>query len=776
MNHFIVCKTTPSTNRPGKTEKMPCDLSGKVVSLHVADRMSHSEAVDRAALLGAEYRPATILNGDGRFCIDLDACLLPDNTWSRLASELCTRFAGCMTEVSNSGTGLHIFGVVTGDMPDHGCKNIPLNIECYTDDRFICLGSSASGDMMHPADGAFNQTVSQYFPAEVATNPTTWSTVPHPDSCPIPDDARLIEKAIASEGVMSIFGGKASFKDLWERNVEALTESWPSDDGSYDASSADASLAQRLAFWCGGQHDRVERLMRMSAMVRAKWDKHKSYMRRTICGAVARQTSFYSVGKPIEMTPIESVVSAADPIIRAGFQFLPITQVVDHFRGCVYVADAHRIFTPNGTMLKAEQFNSMFGGYTFSLDDTGEKTTKKAFEAFTENQGVMFPKVDGSVFDPRHPSGAIIDDEGRRMVNTYVPVNVRKVPGDVSRFMTHMAKILPNERDRQIALSYAAAIVQYPGHKFQWAPLFQGCEGNGKTLITRCVAYAVGQRYTHLPPASEISEKFNSWLFGSIFVGVEDIHVPDSKAEVLEILKPMITGDRLAKRAMQQDQVMMANCANFIFNSNHRNAIKKTLNDRRFCVFFTAQQQVEDIARDGMNGNYFPDLYDWLRADGYAHVAHFLGTYTIPVEFNPTLGCQRAPFTSTTTEAVEASLGAVEQEVMEAIEEGRQGFAGGWVSSMALDAMIERLRMGRAIAPRKRRDLMRSLGYDWHPALKDGRVNNHILMDNGKPRLYIRAGHIHANLVGGAEVVRHYEAAQGDPVAIAALSQALTSA
>ena len=769
MNHFIVCKTVPSTSRPGRTEKMPCDSSGNVVSLHVATRMTLDESVVLAAQHGTDYRPAVILNGDGRFCIDLDDCL-NGVTWSPLATELCSRFAGAYVEVSNSGKGLHIFGYVSGDMPEHGCKNIPLHIELYDDNRFICLGSNSSGDMMQPCDAALNATVAQYFPASAPVIAAEWSTVPHPDSCPIPDDARLIEKAIASEGVMSIFGGKASFKDLWERNVEALTESWPVEDGGYDGSSADASLAQRLAFWTGGQCDRIDRLMRMSAMVRPKWDKHKSYMHRTICGAVARQTSWYSVGKPIEMTPVASVV---DPVIRAGFQFLPITQVVDHFRGCVYVADAHRIFTPNGTMLKAEQFNSMFGGYTFSLDDTGEKTTKKAFEAFTENQGVMFPKVDGSVFDPRHLPGAIIDDEGRRMVNTYVPVNVRKVPGDVTRFMVHLAKILPNERDRQIALSYAAAIVQYPGHKFQWAPLFQGCEGNGKTLITRCVAYAVGQRYTHLPPASEISEKFNSWLFGSIFVGVEDIHVPDSKAEVLEILKPMITGDRLAKRAMQQDQVMMANCANFIFNSNHRNAIKKTLNDRRFCVFFTAQQQVEDIARDGMNGNYFPDLYDWLRGDGYAHVAHFLSTYAIPVEFNPTLGCQRAPYTSTTGEAVEASLGAVEQEVMECIEEGRQGFAGGWVSSMALDALIERLRMGRAIAPRKRRDLMKSIGYDWHPALKDGRVNNHILMDNGKPRLYIRQGHIHANLVGGAEVVRHYEAAQGDPVAIAALSQAV---
>lgn len=768
---FMLYKLVPSTSRPGKTEKYPCSLAGDVVSAHqsqywVTADIACAEATRRGAGWGVSF---VLTENDPYFFIDIDHAY-KDGEWSPLAKDLCQRFGGAYCEVSQSGTGLHLIGVID-DSPDHACKNDDLGLECYTEARFIALtGSGATGDVSTRHDSAFNQVVSQYFPPSVVTMSAEWTTEPHPDSCPIADDTRLIEKALKSESVAGIFGDKATFKDLWTCDVEALAAAYPDEGRPYDCNRVDAALAQHLAFWCGSQCDRIERLMRASGLVRPKWDKHKSYMKRTICGAVGRQTSWYSVGKPIEMIPVASVV---DPIIRAGFQFLPITQVVDHFRGCVYVADAHRVFTPNGTMLKAEQFNSMFGGYTFSLDDTGEKTTKKAFEAFTENQGVMFPKVDGSVFDPRHPPGAIIDDEGRRMVNTYVPVNVRKVPGDVSRFMMHIAKILPNERDRQIALSYAAAIVQYPGHKFQWAPLFQGCEGNGKTLLTRCVAYAVGQRYTHLPPASEISEKFNSWLFGSIFIGVEDIHVPDSKAEVLEILKPMITGDRLAKRAMQQDQVMMANCANFIFNSNHRNAIKKTLNDRRFCVFFTAQQQVEDIARDGMNGNYFPDLYDWLRGDGYAHVAHFLSTYAIPVEFNPTLGCQRAPYTSTTTEAVEASLGAVEQEVMECIDEGRQGFAGGWVSSMALDALIERLRMGRAIAPRKRRDLMKSIGYDWHPALKDGRVNNHILMDNGKPRLYIRLGHIHANLVGGAEVVRHYEAAQGDPVAIAALSQAV---
>lgn len=87
-------------------------------------------------------------------------------------------------------------------------------------------------------------------------------------------------------------------------------------------------------------------------------------------------------------------------------------------------------------------------------------------------------------------------------------------------------------------------------------------------------------------------------------------------------------------------------------------------------------------------------------------------------------------------------MGSVEQEVLEAIEEGRQGFCGGWVSSKALDNLLKAIRADRTVPVGKRRDMMRSLGYDWHPALKDGRVNNVIMIDGGKPRLYIKVGHL----------------------------------
>jgi hypothetical protein len=415
-------------------------------------------------------------------------------------------------------------------------------------------------------------------------------------------------------------------------------------------------------------------------------------------------------------------------------------------------------------MLKPDQFNATYGGYTFQLDEMGDKTTRKAWEAFTESQVVRYPKAESTCFRPALDSGEIIHIDGRPVVNTYVPIETPRTEGDVTPFLDHLKIILPDERDQSIILSYMAACVQYKGTKFQWAPLIQGAEGNGKTLLTRCVAYSIGQRYTHMPPASEISEKFNEWLFYKLFIGIEDIYVPEHKREIIEILKPMITNDRLAMRAMQQSQVMGDNCANFILNSNHKDAIRKTTNDRRFAVFYCAQQTSEDMIRDGISGNYFPTIYSWLRDGGYAIVSNYLHTYSIPDELNPAKDCHRAPETSTTNEAVLSSLGSVEQEILEAIEENRIGFSNGWISSMHLNTLLKHIRAERIVPPAKRRAMLQSLGYDWHPALPNGRVHNYLPIDGGKPRLFIRKGHLACGIDKASKVVEAYINAQKDSV------------
>lgn len=761
VNQFVLWKAVPSVKRAGKIDKFPMSADGKIIDAHDSQHwLSGADAVRLAGETGCGYG-FVFTSNDPFFCIDIDGAY--DGQWSALSSQLCGMFPSAAVEVSHSGRGLHVIGRYDGEEPDHACKNIPLGVELYTSGRFIALtGNGARGDAGAVQD--LSPLITQYFPASSDTDrpSMSWTTTNVEGSHPLEDDTKLIEKALKST---SMFGQSASFADLWNCNVDALAERWPDDDGKrpYDASSVDAALAQHLCWWTGNNCERVERLMRLSSLVRDKWDYHRSYMERTICGAASRTLTFYDKGKPIEV-----VEDVANPVVtlKDGMQLLAASQQVDLFDGCVYVCSTHQIFTPRGSMLKPDRFNAMYGGYQFAQDHENEKSTRKAWEAFTESMVANFPKVDGTCFKPQLPSGQITKKEGQSLVNIYKAIETPTSDGDVTPFLTHLNKLIPNQRDQTILLSYMAACIQHKGYKIQWAPFIQGTEGNGKTLFTRCMVEAIGERYSHMPPAEQLGEKFNSWMFGKLFIGVEDIYVPNEKREVLEIMKPMITSKRLAKRAMGVDQEMDDVCANFIFNSNYKDAMKVTVDTRRYCTIYTAQQSGADNVRDGLTGDYFERLYKWLDDGGYAAVAGYLTRYSIPAEFDVTGSCQRAPKTSSTDEAVNLSMGTVEQEIMDAIEEGLPGFRGGWVSSIALDGLIEKMRKSSQIPKNKRLEMMRSLGYDYHPNLKGGRVNSPTMVDNGrKPRLYIRVGHINCNIVQPVEVARQYESDNGNVLA-----------
>jgi hypothetical protein len=161
-----------------------------------------------------------------------------------------------------------------------------------------------------------------------------------------------------------------------------------------------------------------------------------------------------------------------------------------------------------------------------------------------------------------------------------------------------------------------------------------------------------------------------------------------------------------------------------------------------------------------MGGNYFPGLYSWLRSGGYAAVNGYLRGYRIPAALDPGEACQRAPRTSSTDEAVSLSYGSIEQEILEAIDEGLPGFAGGWVSSVKLTELLQRLNMERRIPPRKRKMMLSKLGFEYHPNLPDGRSTKICPPENAKPRLFLKKGHPSESFKTPAEILNAYMTAQ----------------
>jgi len=731
----------PKLKPNGKTDKIP------VGGISPEQWISYDEAHARAQALG--YGVGFVFTeNDPYFFIDIDHALI-NGEWSPLALSILSAFPGCEVEVSYSGEGLHIFG--RGSFPGHKNRATAYGLELYTAKRFVALtGTSTQGDPDTDGQTGLNWLVESFFTPQDPAGSADWTDEPVPEWAGPEDDDELIKRALRSKSAAATFGGKASFKDLFEGNVERLAECYPSADDPFDHSSADAALCSHLAFYTGKNCERIERIFTRSALgQRDKWAGREDYRQRTILGAVSVCGAVYN--RP----PAPDPIGAPDtPAVRASTQFLDLHGQIEYFKGCAYVIQKHRVFTPNNGLLKPDQFKATYGGYQFALQFEG-KPTKSAFEAFTESQLYAFPKVYGTCFRPELEPGGIIWDEGLQYVNTYAPVNVDRVAGDPSRFLDLLARIIPDERDRVILLSYMAACVQHVGFKFQWAPLIQGTEGNGKTFLATAVSRAVGEKYSHFPNAADLAgngSKFTGWLHEKLFIGIEEIFT-DGKTELQEALKPLITNRKIEIQYKGMDQFTGDNRANFILFSNHKDAVKKTKTDRRYCIFYSAQQSKEDLINSGMSGRFFPEIYDWARDGGYAIITDYLFNYAIPEEFNPAGSCHRAPSTTSTSEALSLSLGVVEQEIAEAISEDRPGFRGGWVSSVALDNFLAEKR--HRVALNKRRELLGSLGY----VVKE-RMNTPSSIDGGKrPTLYAATMEL-INLPAGVPTAEAYENAQ----------------
>lgn len=731
--------------------KVPCDANGQNCDPHDPKNWLTAEQAEAHAMLGHGVG-FVFTDNDPFFCVDIDHAVV-NGAWSPLVGQLYTAFPNSYFEVSTSGEGVHIFGSYT-TIPDHACKNTSLGIELYHTKRFILLtGNCAVGDAGTDFTAELPSVISAFYPPRLDQKEQEWTTEPVAEWRGPESDSDLLEIAFRSGGAKAAFGGGVTFQNLWEADVSALSGKWPSEGRPYDASSADASLASMLAFWTGKNCARMERMMISSALNRQKWVDHKSYLQMTILNACKLNKDVYQQRESVRADG--PYVGNAEIVECEGFQYLSGAQQKDYFKGCVYVTDQHSILTRDGVLLEAGQFNAVYGGYEFQMESEG-KSSKKAFEVFTESRLIRFPKVAKTTFRPDLPFQAITEVDGFSAVNVYKPAKVKCIKGDVTPFTNHMKKLVPDDRDREILMSYMAACVQHKGRKFYWCPLIQGVQGNGKSLFSLVIGEAVGWQYSHFPKADDLANKFNSWIRNKIFIGVEDIYMGDSRSEIMEALKPMITGERTEIQGKGKDQILDTVCANFILNTNHKDALIKTEDDRRYAVFYTAQQFADDLERDGMKGDYFPKLYEWLRGDGFGYVTHYLENFQIKDEFNPLVGLTRAPHTSSTNEAVGISMSPVAQEIQEAVEEGRVGLCGGWISL----GKAKEVNFRRKLSPKKLTQIIQEMGYIPHPALKDGRTNNPTVTDQVKARLFIRKGHIAQNLTSAAEVLRVYDEAQ----------------
>ncbi len=758
---FLLFQRTKWDEEKQKWDKKPIQANGWGMPWRSAPEklMTFDAAVNALRIYPDAALGFVLSEADPFFCLDIDGCAVYDKDrkhigWTEQAKALVEMIPSGVTEVSMSGNGLHVFGSCV-DMP-HACDNDAIHSEFYTKHRAIALTGNMSATPNNiSSDCTFEvmPLVETFFPRDAATPKADGERATIAELEKAREAAKFIDPELHYNNWLSVVMA------LHAAGVEADAEDTAFQIAQeYTARSSKYSPGVLEYKWGSFRADGGSNLGTLYH--HAKEGGYKTREELDVAAAFAdyKDTLIPPPPPPMDVPEVYKSLEVEQHI--QGIQYP--TDYLSEFKDCAYIAARHSIYTPEGYVMDQKRFDAMHSGHQYALDQEARKCTDSPWEAFFKCRVYKFRRVANSCFRPDLPPGTIIQHEGRFHINTYHPIKVDRRPGDVTMFLTHLGKILPNERDRTILLSYMAALVQNPGVKFQWAPLIQGAEGNGKTFFTHCLEHAVGSNYTHYPQAHDLDNKFNAWMVDKLLIAIEDIHVPGHRSDIIEALKPLITGTRTPIQGKGVDQVTMTVCANFMFNSNHRGALGSAVKGRRYCVFYTAQQEPEDLIRDGMAGSYFPDLYKWARGGGFAFVTDWLHSYKIDEEFNPAGNCVRAPHTSMHSEVIDEALGVVEQEIMAAVLDDKPGFVKPWISSQAVDKLLRETHLESRVPRNKRKALIESLGYVRHPQLPEGRTNNAVLPDATRTTLFVRKGHPVLELKGAATVADYYQKTQQD--------------
>lgn len=265
--------------KPGKWTKVPINpRNGRNASStdpQTWSSLEHAlETMRREHLDGIGF----VFAADGPHCgIDLDDAfrfgkLLP---W---AQEIVDRFAS-YAEVSVSGNGLHI--IVEGKLP--AGRRRKDKVEMYHEGRFFTVTGEHWPDSpltVEPCQDELDALHADLFPDNEEPTPTRIASQPVDLS-----DQELLGKMFDSEHGRDI-------SVLYHGNNLPQHES---------DSEGDLALCSHLAWWTGGDANRMDAMFRASARYRDKWDRihdrrngSRTYGEMTIDKALSGVTDFYT--------------------------------------------------------------------------------------------------------------------------------------------------------------------------------------------------------------------------------------------------------------------------------------------------------------------------------------------------------------------------------------------------------------------------------------------------------------------------------------------------
>lgn len=281
----------------------------------------------------------------------------------------------------------------------------------------------------------------------------------------------------------------------------------------------------------------------------------------------------------------------------------------------VYWPEAQQwIVRDTGQMLTHSALNSAYGLGT-EIAPAGATGVRAASNMLINSGKVA--QVMGTTYLPGLPMLATWNFHGRSAIyyNRWTD-SVHKLPesvtdADVAPWLQHVEYLFENAEDREYLLDFLAHVVQRRGKKVRWAPLIIGNQGVGKDLFLRPLLMGLAHNAQTVSPR-DLMNRFSDFYERELVVVEEMLRF--EKNEIYEGMKAIISGTASDTITIEKKFKMpyeVPNLVNFVFFSNHNDALHLSHDDRRFFVINSHATARDDAYYTALADEFYIEQEGW---------------------------------------------------------------------------------------------------------------------------------------------------------------------
>lgn len=288
--------------RKGKKTKIPLSLNGRMASsTDPKTWATHEKVLAKSKNVGIVFTPEKTFLG-----IDVDHCLVNGKLVHPQAEAIAFLIenADTYTEVSPSGTGLHIYLALS--KPLKLTANRHEGFEAYTEGRYFTVTGKSFGDVK-PVRTIDPEEAIELL--KLIGYPWKKKTQTFDDKDIVQDEPRK-RPSILDQTTLKLRDDEVLGKMFSGKNTKKIQQVYDADASEYgdDFSRADMALLAHLAFWTQKDAAQMERLWLASPIgARKKTVTRGDYRTRSINAAIANCSEIYT-----PLSPGESEIAIDD--------------------------------------------------------------------------------------------------------------------------------------------------------------------------------------------------------------------------------------------------------------------------------------------------------------------------------------------------------------------------------------------------------------------------------------------------------------------------------